>query len=383
MDTLNKKIKILICFGTRPEGIKLAPIIKLLEKQKDKFEFVICSSGQHSQMLNQVLDFFEIVPDIDLKLMAENQSLDALSARILSKMGSVLDKVKPDILLIQGDTTTAFLTALSAFYKKIRVGHVEAGLRTFDKFNPFPEEINRQLITKVTDFHFAPTEISRKNLLRENIPEEKIFLTGNTIVDAILWALDKINRKVCVIEAREPFKNIPGGHKIILVTMHRRETFGKELLDVCNALKIISKRHSNIQFVYPVHLNPNVRIPVFELLGNVKNILLTEPLDYESFIWLMNKSYFIISDSGGIQEEAPTLNKPVLVIRKKTERMESVDLGISKIIGTYKDNIIKETLDLIEHEENYNNMINKGNPYGDGKAADKIITIIEKKLDLE
>jgi UDP-N-acetylglucosamine 2-epimerase (non-hydrolysing) len=375
-----KKINALFFIGTRPEGIKLAPLIKALDLEKNKFNYKICSTGQHKEMLRQVFDFFEISPDADLDLMTENQSLGALSSKILAGVDRVLEELKPDMVIVQGDTTTAFLSSLAAYYKKIKIGHVEAGLRTYDKYNPFPEEINREFISRIADFSFAPTKGALDNLLSENIPKEKVFLTGNTIVDAILWALDKIKRNVQEIEAREPFVNIPGGRKIILVTMHRRETFGTELLDVCKALKMISEKHNDIQFVYPVHLNPNVRVPVFELLGNVKNILLTEPLDYESFIWLMNKSYFIISDSGGIQEEAPTLNKPVLVIRKKTERMESVDLGISKIIGTDKDNIIKETLALIENQEKYNNMINKGNPYGDGKASEKIIGIIEKNL---
>jgi UDP-N-acetylglucosamine 2-epimerase (non-hydrolysing) len=375
-----KKINALFFIGTRPEGIKLAPLIKALELKKNIFDYAICSTGQHKEMLRQVFDFFEMKPDMDLDLMTENQSLGMLSSKILAGADKALEELKPDIIIVQGDTTTAFLSSLAAYYKKIKIGHVEAGLRTYDKYNPFPEEINRQFISRVADFNFAPTQGAMDNLYMENIPKERIFLTGNTIVDAILWALDKAKRNVPSIEAREPFKSMPTGSKIVLVTMHRRETFGKELLEVCNALKVIAKKHNDIQFVYPVHLNPNVRVPVFELLGNINNILLTEPMDYESFIWLMDKSYLIISDSGGIQEEAPTLNKPVLVIRKKTERMESVDLGISKIIGTDKDNIIKETLALIENRENYNNMVNKGNPYGDGKAAEKIIGIIEKNL---
>ncbi len=372
----SKKISVLVCLGTRPEGIKLAPVIKSLEKQKEIFNFKICSTDQHKEMLEQVFNFFEIKPDFNLNLMTNNQSLQSLSCKILNNINVVLDKVKPDIVLVQGDTTTAFLTALSAFYKRIKVGHVEAGLRTYDKNNPFPEEINRQLISRVADFHFVPTEGSFNNLVKENIDRGKIFLTGNTIVDAIDWGIRKIKKNINKIESKEPFSKIHKDKKIILVTMHRRESFGDDIKNICNALKVVANKYKNIQIIYPVHLNPNVRKPVFKILTDVDNILLTDPLNYESFIWLMNKSYFIVTDSGGIQEEAPTLKKPVLVIRKRTERSESVDIGISKLIGTDRDNIVENVLELINNESSYKKMISNINPYGDGHAAGKILECI-------
>ncbi len=370
------KITALVCLGTRPEGIKMAPVIKALEKQDDRFDFHICSSGQHKEMLKQVLDFFEYEPDFNLNLMTDNQSLASFSSKLLSKMDHIMEKSKPDIVLIQGDTTTAFLIALSAFYKKIKVGHVEAGLRTNDKYNPFPEEINRQLTGKVADLHFAPTGRAYDNLLAEKVDEKSVFLTGNTVVDAINWGIEKIKRNKDVIDQKMPFKEMDKNKKVILVTMHRRESFGKEIEDICNAIKSIANRYEDIQIVYPVHLNPNVKGPVHDILGNLENIILTRPLDYESFIWLMYRSYFIITDSGGIQEEAPTLKKPVLVIRKKTERMESVELGLSKLIGTDKDDLIDNVSKLLNDESEYKKMISDQNPYGDGEAARKILDCI-------
>lgn len=375
-----KKIKIFISVGTRPEGIKLAPIIKELDNRKDNFDCKVCSTGQHREMLEQVFNFFEIKPDYDLNLMTRDQSLGSLSSKILNKMGEILESSSPDIVLIQGDTTTAFLTALSAFYKKIKVGHVEAGLRTYDKYAPFPEEINRQLISKVTDFHFAPTRKSLNNLIGENIDKNNIIITGNTVVDAILWGIKKIEKSAEKLEKEEPFRRLDRKKKVILVTMHRRESFGEDIENVCNALKIISDRHDEIQIVYPVHLNPNVRKPVFDILGGIKNIILTDPLDYESFLWLMKRSHFIITDSGGIQEEAPTLNKPVLVIRKKTERTESLDIGISRLIGTRTADIIDNASELIENDDSYKKMISKGNPYGDGNASEKILDFLSEKM---
>lgn len=382
MNNIHKKskINILLCMGTRPEGIKLAPVVELLKKKSGTFEFKICSTGQHKEMLDQVFSFFEIKSDYDLDLMTENQSLVYLSSRILNKMNEVLDSANPDLILIQGDTTTAFLTALSGFYRGVKVGHVEAGLRTYDKYNPFPEEINRQLISKVADFHFAPTRKAYDNLINENINNQNIVITGNTIVDAILWSIKKILKNKKTLGNEEPFKRLDKERKIILVTMHRRESFGREIENVCKALKIISARYNRIQIVYPVHLNPNVRKPVFELLGKVDNIKLIDPLDYESFLWLMSRSYFIITDSGGVQEEAPTLKKPVLVIRKKTERMESVDMGISRLVGTETKNIIENVSELLDNENNYKKMVSDKNPYGDGHAAEKILDFILKRL---
>jgi UDP-N-acetylglucosamine 2-epimerase (non-hydrolysing) len=374
------KINILLCMGTRPEGIKLAPVVNLLKKRSKTFDFKICSTGQHKEMLDQVLDFFEIDPDYDLNLMTENQSLGHLSSRILNKMSKVLDKVSPDVLLIQGDTTTAFLTALSAFYRKIRVGHVEAGLRTYDKFNPFPEEINRQLISRVTDFHFAPTRKAYDNLIGENISRQNIIVTGNTIVDAVLWGIKKIMKSKKIPENIELFERLESKRKIILVTMHRRESFGRDIENVCSALKTVALSYDEIQIVYPVHLNPNVRKPVFELLGKVDNIKLIDPLGYESFLWLMKKAYFIVTDSGGIQEEAPTLKKPVLVIRKKTERAESLKMGVSRLVGTDTKNIVDNISELLNNEDSYRKMISDKNPYGDGHAAEKILEFIYKGL---
>jgi UDP-N-acetylglucosamine 2-epimerase (non-hydrolysing) len=367
-----KKINVLVCLGTRPEGIKLAPVIKLLEKQKNRFDYGVCSSGQHREMIAQVFDFFEYKPDYDLDLMADGQSLASFSSRVLDEIDGILEKAAPDIVLTQGDTTTAFLISLSAFYKRIKTGHVEAGLRTYDKFNPFPEEINRQLISRTADLHFAPTRRAYDNLIDEKIDKRSVFLAGNTIVDAINWGIEKI-KKDSRIEQEFPFNRIEKDKKVILVTMHRRETFGKEMEDICHALKDISRTEKDCQIIYPVHLNPNVSVPVNKILGNTENVILTGPLDYRAFIWLMYKSYLIVTDSGGIQEEAPTLGKPVLVIRKKTERMESVECGISKLIGTGTKDLIYNVRQLISDEKEYRKMIPDSNPYGDGKASEKIL----------
>ncbi len=374
------KINILICMGTRPEGIKLAPVVELLKNRSETFKFKICSTGQHKEMLDQVFRFFNIKPDYDLSLMTENQSLGYLSSRILTDMNKVLTDANPDVILIQGDTTTAFLTALSGFYKRIRVGHVEAGLRTYDKYNPFPEEINRQLISRLVDFHFAPTKKAFDNLMDENINKENIIITGNTIVDAILWGIKKILRNKKNPDIEELSGILDKDKKIILVTMHRRESFGEDIENVCKALKAISTNYKGIQIVYPVHLNPNVRKPVFELLGKADNIKLIDPLGYEPFLWLMSRSHLIITDSGGIQEEAPTLKKPVLVIRKKTERMESVDRGISRLVGTETKDIIDNVCKILDNEECYKEMIPDKNPYGDGHAAERILDFISKKM---
>lgn len=374
-----KKINILITFGTRPEGIKLAPIIKEIKNNSDRFNLIICSTGQHKEMLNQVLNFFEIKPNIFFNLMTGDQSLAFLSSKILVEMNNILSKFTPDILLIQGDTATAFLTALVAFYNKVKVGHVEAGLRTYNKHNPFPEEINRQLISKVADLHFVPTEKSYNNLIADGSDSKSVFLTGNTIVDAIEWSINKIEKNKLKIESNNLFKRLFSdvkNKKIILVTMHRRESFGIDIGNICNALKEIANKYRNVKIVYPVHLNPNVRKSVFKILSSIKNIILTEPLDYEYFAWLMHLSNFIVTDSGGVQEEAPTFKKPVLVIRKFTERVESLKLGISKLIGTDRNSIVKHISELLDSNEIYAQMIPKSNPYGDGKASERIVKII-------
>jgi len=377
-----KKINILISFGTRPEGIKLAPVIKCIDRQRDKFNLKVCSTGQHKEMLEQVLGFFEIKPDFSLDLMTENQSLSSFSSRLLSKVDKIIADAKPDILLVQGDTTSVLLIALSAFYRKIKVGHVEAGLRTYDRDNPFPEEINRQLISRIADLHFVPTMNSFNNLLAERVDKDKVFLAGNTIVDAMNWAIKKIKKSSREkIGSSKLFSLFNNRDKIILVTMHRRESFGSDIENVCRALKIIAEKYNNIKIVYPVHFNPNVAKPVFRILSEAKNILLTEPLNYQSFIWLMNKSYFIVTDSGGVQEEAPAFKKPVLVIRKKTERTESVDLGISKLVGMDTNSIVGNASNLLDNRLIYEKMIPDANPYGDGNAAEKIIEYIYKKLN--
>ena len=372
------RINILVSLGTRPEGIKLAPVIKAFERNQQLFRSTICSTGQHKEMLDQVMDFFEIKPDVLLNLMTENQTLGSLSVKILQNMEKVLERVSPDILIVQGDTTTAFLTALAAYYKKIKICHVEAGLRTYNKFNPFPEEINRQLISRIADYNFTPTEKSKNNLIDEGINSDTIFLTGNTIVDALEWGMEKIKSRQADIEKKGIFKRISGSdnERIILVTMHRRESFGEELKNVCFALKKVAEENKSIKIVYPVHLNPNVKKPVYSLLSGLDNIILMEPLCYEDFLWLMYKSYLIITDSGGVQEEAPTLKKPVLVIRKFTERPESVEKGISRLVGTETEAIIREISLLLNNENEYKKMIAVSNPYGDGRASERIINII-------
>lgn len=376
---MNKKIKVLISFGTRPEGIKMAPVIKEIQKNSDKFDLTLCSTGQHKEMLKQVIDFFELKPDIELSVMTQNQSLSMLSSKIIGSMEEVFENTRPDMVLVQGDTTTAFLTAFIAFYQKIKIGHVEAGLRTYNKYSPFPEEINRQLVSKIADLHFAPTENAYENLEKEGIDKIKIILTGNTVVDAINWGINKIENKSEKQKSEDVryLENLLDlNKKIILVTMHRRESFGEEIKNVCEALKFISQKYKNVIIVYPVHLNPNVSGPAGEILGNIENIKLIKPLSYEPFLWLMSKSYFIITDSGGVQEEAPTLKKPVLVIRKFTERAESVELGISKLVGTDTEDIIKNASLLLDSKDEYKKMIAVVNPYGDGKASEKIAEAI-------
>jgi len=381
-----QKTRVMALFGTRPEGIKLAPVIKELEKRKEQIELSVCSTGQHQQMLAQVLDFFEIKPDIDLGLMVQNQSLAGFSAKLLDSIDDVFTRLKPDIVLVQGDTTTAFLTALAAFYKNIKVGHVEAGLRTYNSHNPFPEEINRQFISRIADFNFVPTKKASENLLSEKVEPGRVFLTGNTIVDALEWSIGKIKANKNLIESRQWFKQVfgdktPSGSRVLLVTMHRRESFGDEIKNICEALKSIAVNYSNLKIVYPVHLNPNVKKPVSEILSGIDNVYLIEPLGYEDFIWLMYNSYLIVTDSGGVQEEAPTLKKPVLVIRKYTERMESVEAGFSRLVGTGTRDIINSIKQLLDDGASYRAMLPTKNPYGDGKASARIAEVIIKNFN--
>lgn len=367
---MNKQ-KILIVFGTRPEAIKMAPIVNEFKKNSDIFETKVCVTAQHREMLDQVLDFFEIIPDYDLDIMESNQNLSLLTSGILDGVNKVLEDFDPDFMYVQGDTTTCFAASLSAYYRGVKVCHVEAGLRTFDKRAPFPEEINRQLTGKLADYHFAPTQRAKEHLLSENIDESTIQVTGNTVIDALLYSADKVDSKT-EEDFRELDSLIDPGKKLILVTGHRRENFGEGLNNICNSLRRIAEQE-NVQIIYPVHLNPNVQKPVYDLLGNTRNITLIEPLEYESFVWLMKKSYLMITDSGGIQEEAPSLGKPVLVTREKTERQEAVEAGTVILVGTNEERIVQECLSLVNNDEKYKNMSMLHNPYGDGNTASRIV----------
>lgn len=365
--------KVLVAFGTRPEAIKMAPVVKELQKYPKAFSVTVCVTGQHREMLDSVLNLFSIEPDYDLNIMQKNQSLFQIVSSTLEKIQPVLEEVKPDIVLVQGDTSTAFVVSLAGFYLKIPVGHIEAGLRTNDKFNPFPEEINRRLISHIADLHFAPTETARSYLLAEGISPEKVHVTGNTVIDALLMT---VNGNFCMppeLKAVD-FEN----RKVILVTAHRRENLGEPLRNICLALKDLAQHYDDLQIVYPVHLNPNVRRVVYDILDDVENVFLAEPMDYEAFANMMNKSYLILTDSGGIQEEAPSLGKPVLVLRNVTERPEAVEAGTAKVVGTEKENIIVATRELLDNNEEYDRMANIRNPYGDGNAANKIVKILEK-----
>lgn len=369
-------MRILFVFGTRPEAIKLAPVIKELQVYPDAFDVKICVTAQHRKMLDQVLDFFDIVPDFDLDIMRPDQSLTDITTKALKGIEEVIFSCRPEWLIVQGDTTTTFAGALAAFYQKIRVAHVEAGLRSFHKYAPFPEEMNRVMTSHLSDFHFAPTPKARDNLLREGIVDEKISVVGNTSIDALFLCLDKVSNW----KADEfPFlERIDFNKRLILVTGHRRESFGEPFEEICYALKSIAE-NNEVEIVYPVHLNPNVRRPVFKILSDIPNIHLIEPLDYPSFVWLMNKSYIILTDSGGVQEEAPSLGKTVLVTRDLTERIEGVQAGTAKVVGTDRHRIIHEVTRLLNDREDYEVMSKSLNPYGDGKAS---VRIREKLLEL-
>ena len=368
----------LIVFGTRPEAIKMAPLVQKFLKNKN-FVTKVCVTAQHREMLDQVLDFFEIIPDFDLDLMRPNQNLYSLTATIIENMKPVLDEVKPDYVYVHGDTTTSMAVGIAAFYSGAKICHVEAGLRTFDRQYPFPEEFNRQLTGKIADYHFAPTQLSKKNLLTENTKEQNIFVTGNTFIDALLYGIEKVNTENFKDAEIENLKTILNFQKkIILVTGHRRENHGDGLINICAALKTIAENNPDVEIIYPVHLNPNVVGPVHELLSGVENIHLVSPLAYPAFIWLMEKSYLIITDSGGIQEEAPSLGKPVLVTRTTTERPEAVDEGTVLLVGTDKSRIVTETEKLLNNTEYYNAMSMLHNPYGDGKSTERIVNFIEQ-----
>jgi len=372
--------KALFIFGTRPEAIKMAPVVHYFKRNKHLIDTKVCITAQHREMLDQVLDFFEIIPDYDLDLMKKGQNLFGLSARIFTALHPVLEDYKPDLIFVHGDTTTTMIGSIAGFYGGAKVAHVEAGLRTFNKKAPFPEEINRQITGRVTDFHFAPTQKAKNNLLQENISDEAITVTGNTVIDALYWGLEKLkDYKDNEIENLKKILNPQ--KKLILVTGHRRENFGQGFINICNALKEIAETYKDeVQIIYPVHLNPNVQTPVNSILSDVDNIHLISPLSYPSFLWLMSRSYMILTDSGGIQEEAPSLGKPVLVLRETTERPEAVEAGTVILVGTDKNKIVENTKALLSENELYISMTKNHNPYGDGTASKQIFESIVKKL---
>lgn len=367
--------KTMFIFGTRPEAIKMAPLIKEFKKHPAEFEVKVCVTGQHRQMLDQVLAFFGIKPDYDLDLMKPNQTLFDITADALIGIKGILDQYTPDVIFVQGDTTTAFIGALAGFYKKIRIAHIEAGLRSGDLYSPYPEEANRKMLGHIADYHFAPTAQSRENLKKENI-SRNVYVVGNTVIDALFLGLDIIKSKG-EDDYFKHFNFIDFSKKIILVTGHRRESFGKPFEDMCNAIKHIVNTHKDVEVVYPVHLNPNVRKTVGEILEGVPHIHLIEPLDYPYLIWLMNKSYIVMTDSGGIQEEAPALGKPVLVMRDVTERTEGIEAGTAKLVGTDKNVIIESADKLITDKNEYLKMANAVNPYGDGTTSAQVAAILK------
>lgn len=371
-------MKILVCFGTRPEAIKMASLVQRL-KSSPAIDVRVCVTAQHRQMLDQVLDFFEIVPDYDLDVMKQNQSLNELCGRIFLKIDPVLQDYRPDVVLVHGDTTTSTVCAWAAFHRNIRIGHVEAGLRTFDKFSPFPEELNRQLSSRICDYHFAPTQESEQNLINEHIEKNSILVTGNTVIDSLLWAADKLDKGFSNSKIAELKSTLDFNKKIILVTGHRRENFGQGFLNICSALAQLA-RSNDIEIVYPVHLNPQVQQPVQQILSGIPNVHLIAPLDYPSFIWMMQQSYFIITDSGGVQEEAPSLGKPVLVMRETTERPEAVREGTVLLVGTDPDKIREAAQNLLDNQADYVSMSRAHNPYGDGNAAERVVKFLENNI---
>ena len=371
------KKKNLIIFGTRPEAIKMAPLVKMFLKFPNDFDTRVCITGQHREMLDQVLEFFSIIPDYDLDVMKPNQNLYSLTSNIITGLKPVLEDFNPDFVYVHGDTTTTMSASIAAFYSGAKICHVEAGLRTFNRRSPFPEEINRSITGRVADYHFAPTITSKENLLNENVKESSILVTGNTVIDALEYSARIVNSSTYTDSEVEHLKTIVDSKKrLILVTGHRRENHGEGFINICSALNKIAGDHEDIQIIYPVHLNPNVQKPVYELLGNQANIKLIPPLSYPAFVWLMNKSDIIITDSGGVQEEAPSLGKPVLVMRDTTERPEAVKAGTVLLVGTNTDKIVGETEKLLNDRKSYDTMSKLHNPYGDGKACERIVNFI-------
>jgi UDP-N-acetylglucosamine 2-epimerase (non-hydrolysing) len=380
-----KKSKILIVFGTRPEAIKMAPLVKTLEKHKKYFNTKVCITAQHRSMLDQVLTVFNIKPAFDLNIMKKNQNLFDITGNVLVKMGEVLDNFKPDLVLVHGDTTTTFAASLASFYHRIPVGHVEAGLRTGNIYSPWPEEMNRKLTGSIAKYHFAPTKISKQNLEAENVSRKSISITGNTVIDALLMVTEKLkSNKTLSSKAKKEIEDrgykFDKYRKLILVTGHRRENFGQKFINICKALKEIALKFEDVDIVYPVHLNPNVQKPVYKILSGINNIYLVEPLDYLPFIYAMDKSFIVITDSGGIQEEAPSLGKPVLVMRDTTERPEAVIAGTVKLVGTDSKKIFEQASRLLTDKKYYLKMSKAHNPYGDGKACERIVATLIKEL---
>ncbi len=373
--------KILLVFGTRPEAIKMAPLVKEFQKDTEHFETKVCVTAQHRQMLDQVLEVFGITPDYDLNIMAPNQDLYDITSKVLLGLRDVLKDFAPDVVLVHGDTTTSMAASLAAFYRQIAVAHVEAGLRTYDMLSPWPEEMNRQVTDRICTYYFAPTGQSRQNLLRENIEEKKIFVTGNTVIDALLMAVDIIATKTGMEE--QIHKEIQekgytvGERDYILVTGHRRENFGEGFMHICKAIRELASQYPDIDIVYPVHLNPNVQKPVYELLSGLDNVFLISPLDYLPFIYAMQHSILLLTDSGGVQEEAPSLGKPVLVMRNTTERPEAVEAGTVKLVGTDAETIVGNVVELLRNKELYKRMSETHNPYGDGQACERIVNALK------
>ncbi len=370
--------KISFIFGTRPEAIKLAPVIRFM-KEQNIFEVHVCSTGQHREMLHQIFETFDIVPDVDLNVMKENQTLPDLTSTTIQSVNNYLLNYKPDMVLVQGDTTSAFAAALTSFYHKIPVGHIEAGLRTYNQHFPFPEELNRTLISHTANIHFAPTENAKQNLVREGIQEKNIFVTGNTVIDALLLTQKKIIKTHYTLPPPLDFLN-HSKNPIVLITGHRRENFDEGLAELCSAIAELSKKFNDVFFIYPVHLNPTVKKITSSLLNTSKNIFLTGPFPYFPFVALMMRSTLILTDSGGIQEEAPSLEKPILIVRNTTERPEIIEAGAAKLVGTNKNDIINSVSELLTNKNLYDSMIHKKNPYGDGIASEKIFTILSQQL---
>ncbi len=382
----------MLVFGTRPEAIKMAPLVKAFQQQPEEFETVVCVTGQHREMLDQVLKIFEITPDYDLNIMKQGQDLYDVTARVLTGMRDVLKEAQPDVVLVHGDTTTSTAAALAAFYQQIPVGHVEAGLRTHNIYSPWPEEMNRQITGRIATYHFAPTPLSRQNLLAEGVKEEQVTVTGNTVIDALYMVVDKIKAdreldaqlEKLLAEAGYDVKRLDGERRLVLITGHRRENFGEGFIRMCQAIKALTEKYPEVDFVYPMHLNPNVRRPIHEVFGEdlsrLGNMFFIEPLEYLSFVYLMEKSHIVLTDSGGIQEEAPGLGKPVLVMRDTTERPEALEAGTVKLVGTDYERIVAEVSALLGDRDYYEGMSRAVNPYGDGRACGRIVRFLQENL---